>query len=79
VQWAAGRRQSSEAVAAQEALNLPLPVEHGDPVLPGDDPANTAIAPCQRQASSCTPRWQLPELTNQIPKFNWNLTPNTFT
>ena len=32
-----GRRQSSKPVAAQESLNLPLFVEHGDPVLPGDD------------------------------------------
>ena len=32
-----GRRQSSKPVAAQESLNLTLFVEHGDPVLPGDD------------------------------------------
>ena len=40
-------------------------------------PVNAAIAACRRQASGCTLRGQLPELKNQILKFNWNLTPFT--
>jgi hypothetical protein len=33
----AGLAANSKSVTAQEALNLTLPVEYGDPVLIGDD------------------------------------------
>ena len=32
-----GWRQNSKPVVAQKAPNLPLPVEHGDPILPAYD------------------------------------------